>query len=410
MAIKAGQILHVGSGFLVDRIQSAGAGSVNVNTERIEELGNYQAVATIRDIPDLSFEMETFDMGTEMHEILFNAAAGDAAGTAYNVATVINPIDIISPFKGEGLFTTVRGLAIPYLNVESLAWNFSIDNAAALTVGLRGDSIFYIPGSVYREVFVGPGVADVYTFGAGTGGLAGPVLKTVIDGANWFALGVMVEDTLTTPSTFARLRRGIDYTDTSTAVTLIGAYAGLAATTNVSIVYGHATTATYNQAVHKTVAALTPAAVKGRHIEVQLGAGLTSWLGVQSASVEWRATLERDEEFNNPNVVDQDFDVPDVTGTITMKAATAAKLFDQILLAHGITSPDIVNAVSDPPQLDLRILVKSPISGAVIQTLRVPDAQFDPESIAGQVGNKLEVDFNFTSAGGDLDVYKGAVP
>ena len=69
-----------------------------------------------------------------------------------------------------------------------------------------------------------------------------------------------------------------------------------------------------------------------------------------------------------------------------------------------------MNAVSDPPQLDLRILVKSPISGAIIQTLRVPDAQFDPESIAGQVGNKLEVDFNFTSAGGDLDVYKGAVP
>jgi len=97
MAIKAGQILHVADGFLVDRIQSAGAGSVNVNTERIEELGNYQAVATIRDIPDLSFEMETFDMGTEMHEILFNAASGDAAGTKYDVEIDVKPMDIISP-------------------------------------------------------------------------------------------------------------------------------------------------------------------------------------------------------------------------------------------------------------------------------------------------------------------------
>ena len=404
MAIKAGQILHVGNGFLVDRIQSAGAGSVNVNTERIEELGNYQAVATIRDIPDLSFEMETFDMGTEIHELLFNAGAGDAAGTDYQVETDIIPLDIISPFKGEGLFTTVRGLVIPFLNVESLAWNFSLDNAAALTVGLRGDSIFYVPGSVYREVFVGDGLETTFTFGDGTGGVVGPALRTVIDGEDVFALSVLVEDTTTTPSTWRRLRFGIDYTNTNLDIDTTDTFA---ATDNIYVTYGNATAATYAQGVHKTVAATTPAAVKGRHIEVVLAG--SSWLGVQSASVEWRATLERDEEFNNPNVVDQDFDVPDVTGTITMKAATAAALFDQILDAHGVTSPDIVNAVSDPPQLDLRVLVKSPTDGTTIQTLRVPDAQFDPEAIAGQVGNKLEVDFAFTSAGGDLDVYKGDV-
>lgn len=403
MAIKAGQILHVGNGFLVDRIQSAGAGSVNVNTERIEELGNYQAVATIRDIPDLSFEMETFDMGTEIHELLFGAGAGDIAGTEYAVETAIQPMDIISPFKGEGLFTTVRGLAIPFLNVESLAYNFSIDNPAALTVGLRGDSIFYVPGSVYREAFVGDGAATAFTFGAGTGGIAGPALKSVIDGANWFVLGAMTEDTTTTPSTFKRLRRTIDYTDTATEITIVGPT--LPATTNLFVVYGNATAATYLQSVHKGVTAATPAAVKGRNIEVQLAGA--SWLGVQSASVEWRATLERDEEFNNPNVVDQDFDVPEVSGTVTMKAATAAALFDQILDAHGITSPDIVNAVTEPPQLDLRIIVRSPLDGSVLQTLQVPDAQFDPEAIAGQVGNKLEVDFNYQSAGGDLNVYKG---
>lgn len=404
MAIKAGQILHVGNGFLVDRIQSAGAGSVNVNTERIEELGNYQAVATIRDIPDLSFEMETFDMGTEIHELLFNADAGDAAGTSYDVEQVIAPIDVISPFKGEGLFDTVRGLSIPFLNVESLAYNFSLDNPAALTVGMRGDSIFYIPGSVYREEFAGDGIATTFTFGDGTGGTAGPALRTVIDGGDVFALSVMVEDTTTTPSTWTRLRHGIDYTDTASDFTTTATYA---ATDNIYVTYGSATAATYGQGVHKVASASAPAAVKGRNIEITLGG--TSWFGVQSANFEWRATLERDEEFNNPNVVDQDFDVPDVTGTITMKAATAAALFDQILDAHGISSPDIVNAVTEPPQLDLRCIVKSPTDGSVLQTLQVPDAQFDPEAIAGQVGNKLEVDFSFTSAGGDLNVVKGAI-
>lgn len=408
MAIKAGQILHVGNGFLVDRIQSAGAGSVNVNTERIEELGNYNAVATIRDIPDLSFEMETFDMGTEIHELLFNAGAGDAAGTAYNVETDIVPLDIISPFKGEGIFDTVRGLSVPFLNVESLAYNFSLDNPASLTVGLRGDSVFYIPGSVYREAFVGDGIADTFTFGGGTGGTAGPALLATVDGNSVYALSVMTEDTTTTPSTWTRLRFGTDYTNTANDFTLTAG--APPASTNIYCTYGNSTQATYGSGVHKGVTASTPAAVKGRHIEVQFGGTQTSWLGVQSASVEWRATLERDEEFDNPNVVDLDFDVPDVTGTITMKAATAAAMFDQILAVHGITSPDIVVASEEPPQIDLRVLVKSPDDGTTIQTLNVPDAQFDPEAIAGQVGNKLEVDFNFTSAGGDLDVYKGAIP
>jgi hypothetical protein len=407
MAIKAGQILHVGNGFLVDRIQSAGAGSINVNTERIEELGNYLAVATTRDIPDLSFEMETYDMGTEIHELLFNAGAGDADGTDYNVETDIVPMDIISPFKGEGVFTTVRGLIIPYLNVESLAYNFSIDNPASLTVGLRGDSIFYVPGSVYQEVFVGDGIATDFTFGAGTGGTAGPALAANIDGTDRYALSVMIEDTTTTPSTWTRLRRDVDFTDTSTTVDF-GSTA-YAATDNIYVTYGNSTAATYNQGVHKGDAALTPAAVKGRHIEVQFGGSQTSWLGVQSASIEWRATLERDEEFNNSNVVDQDFDTPEVSGTITMKAATAADMFDQILAIHGITSPDIVVASETPPSIDLRVLVKSPTTGATIQTLNVPDAQFDPEAIAGQVGNKLEVDFNFNSAAGDLDVYKADI-
>lgn len=405
MAIKAGQILHVGNGLVVDRIQSAGAGSVNVNTERIEELGNYSSIATLRDIPDLSFDMETYDMSGEIHQMLYNAGAGDVAGTLYSPETDVIPIDVLSPFKGEGLFTEVRSLAIPYLNIESIVYNFSVDNPASMNVGLRGDSIFYIPGGVYRETFVGDGIASAFTFGGGTGGVAGPALSTTIDGVTRFALGVSIEDTTTTPSTFTRLRYDIDYTETSTAVTLIGAFATPPATTNIYIVYGNAATGTYGAGIHKAVAAGAPAAVKGRNIEVRLAGA--EWFGLQSASVEWRATLERDEELNNPNVVDQDFDVPEVTGTLTMKAATAAALFDQILDANGIASPNIVNAVVDPAQLALEFIIKDPADGTTLQTLIVPDAQFDPVAIQGQVGNKLEVDFPFSSAGGDLNVYKG---
>lgn len=403
MAIKAGQILHVGNGFLVDRIQSAGAGSVNVNTEKIEELGNYQTVATIRDIPDLSFELETYDMGTEIHQLLFNAGAGDAAGTLYSPELDVVPIDILSPFKGEGVFSVVRSVAMPYLNIESMGWSFSVDNPASLTVGLRGDSIFYIPGDTYREAFVGTGAATSFTFGSGTGGTAGPALKTVVDGVNWYVLGACIYDTVTG---WARLRRGVDFTDTATDITTTATYP---ATTTLYVTYGNATPSTYLQTVHAAVAAATPAAVKGRNISVNIG-GTDEWLGIQSASVDWRATLERDEELGNPNLVSYDFDVPEVSGTIGMKPSTAAVLFDKILEVQGVTSPDIVNAVVDPTPVDLRFVISSPVDGSILQTLKVADAQFDPVAIQGQVGNKLEVDFAFTSAGGDLNVYKGAHP
>ncbi len=405
MAIKAGQILHVGSGFVVDRIQSAGAGSINVNTERIEELGNYNAVATLRDTPDLSFEMETYDMSTEIHELLLGAASGDAAGTKYDVELDVEPINIISPFKASGAFNSVRGLIIPFLNVESLAYSFSVDNVASLTAGLRGDSIYYVPGGVYEESFDGDGVVFAFTYGGGTNGVVGPSLQTVVDGNNWFALDVMYNDGV---NGWVRQKRGVDYTDTNLAVTFVTE--PVVGTGNVRIVYGNAAEPTYSASVHKAVAAGSPAAVQGRDIDIQFGAGQTVWTGLQSGNVEWRATLERDEELGNALIVDQDFDVPDVTGSFTMKAATAAALFDQILVLQGITSPDIVNAVSTPPALDLRFVIKDPTDGTVLQTLQVPDAQFDAVAIAGQVGSKLEVDFPFISEGGDLDVYKGAIP
>lgn len=405
MAIKAGQILHVGNGLVVDRIQSAGAGSINVNSERIEELGNYSAVAVTRDTPDLSFEMESYDMSTEIHQLLFNAGAGDASGTQYSPETDVIPIDVLSPFKGEGSYDVVRALAIPYLNIESMTWTFSVDNPASLNVGLRGDSIFYIPGDAYRETFVGDGGTASFTFGAGTGGETGPALSTTIDGTARYVLGCMIEDTTTTPNTFTRLRYGVNYTETSTSITLLSPYDALPATTNIYVIYGNATLSTYSTGVHKAVATGSPAAVKGRNIQVSLDG--TTWYGIQSASVEWRATLERDEELGNANIVDQDFDVPEVSGTITMKAATAAALFDQILAANDITSPGIVNAVVDPAQLALEMVVQDPANGSTLQTLIVPDAQFDPIALQGQVGNKLEVDFNYSSAGGDLNIYKG---
>ena len=63
---------------VIDRAQTAGPGQLNIPTQKIYELGNYKSVSTIRDTPDLTFNLESFDVSTEIegHTI---CALGDAA-------------------------------------------------------------------------------------------------------------------------------------------------------------------------------------------------------------------------------------------------------------------------------------------------------------------------------------------
>src|SRR4051812_13113989 len=77
MAIKAGQIVHAGNGVaVIDRIQTGGPGQLNIPTEKINELGNYKSVATIRDTPDLTFTAESFDVSTEFEGLVCGTYGG----------------------------------------------------------------------------------------------------------------------------------------------------------------------------------------------------------------------------------------------------------------------------------------------------------------------------------------------
>jgi hypothetical protein len=403
MAIKGGQILHVVGGptalFVVDRIQTGGVTGINVNEDRIEELGNYQAVGTIRDIPDLTFELESFDVSTELESLLTGGDNTEGVGTLFDLASFV-PINILSPFKGQAnSFNVAGGVIIPFLSLESMSYNMSIGDNATMTATLRGDSVFYTSGDVYEDVFDGTGAQTVFTFtNAGA-------LKSAIAGDDYYALSVMVDQQ--DGNGWVRQRFGTEYTNTTNDITFITAPAS--GTDNIKVVYTTASKPqTFNQAVHNTT---IPAAVRGKDIQIRLSDGaatpaFTDWLGVQSANVDWRVTLERDEEFNNPQVVATDFDVPEVSGSVTMKPANVDALFTQVQRVAGLSGTDVANATQDPPELDVEIVIKDS-TGATTKTLIVPDAKFSMPALQGSVGSKLETDFTFTSTSGTLQVYKG---
>lgn len=408
MAIKSGQIIHVagvGTGFVIDRIQTGGVSNLNIPEEKIYELGNYQTVATVRDIPDLSFDLESFDTSTELEALLLGidpttVVEGDEFDFLQHV-----PLDIISPFKDKGgAFTIIRGIAIPQLTLESITYRFGVGQNATQQATLRGDGIYYIPGSPYVQQFtVTAGTNQVYT-------MSNTAILYMEGADSVYALSVCAVE----PSTgrYKRLFYGEDYTNTSTTITVLDNLDS-EGYDRLHVVYGSTTAATYAQTVHPSDS-VKPAAVRAKDIDVYVTDGsatptLVRWKGVQNFEVTRRVNLDRDEEFGNPRAVAQDYDTADVSGSITVKPEDAEYLFELIAQVANVPDNQIAGALTSEP-LALELRIHHPQTGVRLKTLYVPDARIQVPAVQGRVQQKTTVQFAFTSDGGTLLVYAGSRP
>lgn len=398
MAIKAGQILHDMNGYVIDRIQTAGPGNINIPQEKIYELGNFQTVATIRDIPDLSFDLESFDMSCEIEALLVGKdSTAITAGEEFNFGHSM-PMDVVSPFKaGTNQYNIVRGVAIPYLTLERATYRFGLRQNATQQFTLRGDSIYYVPGTPYYQEFLNGGAAT-YSFT----NTASVYVESAI---NHYALCVTMIDR---PSnTYLRLFRGTDYTDTSGGITTL---ASNSAYDTIAVVYGSAVAGNYPQTVHQTTS-VKPAAIRGKDIDVYVGTSgatpvFTRWASVQSVEVNRAVNLQNDEEFGNTHYVTSDYDTADVTGSIVVKARTPEELWTKIQQVADIGASAVVGPYTST-LLPVEIRISSPDTGAVLKTLYIPDCRFTIPGMQGRVQTKLETTFTFTSDGGTLLVYSG---
>ena len=404
---------------LIDRLQTGGPGQVNINTEKIYELGNYQSVGSVQDIPDLSFSMESFDVSAEMEAILvgggFNIGTGamtDADGTKYDL-NASKPIDVVQAFKAgktaAAPFSVVGSVALPYLVCESVSYRFGLRENASQTATLRGDQIIYVAGSMFVEQTVGTNAANQVI------ALPNNVFPNNDEGGTpRYALSVSLVSG-------KRLVRGVDYTEATTgvanaagafpvSVTIINA---VPATDSIRIVYASDAASTHPQASHAAASATRPAAIRGRNIKVYVGGDgdpddATRLVGVQSVNVDWRVNLDRDEEFGNPSIIGQDYDVPEVTGSVEVKPRDPLELINQIKRFSGVSlaSAESVGALRRVP-LPLRIDLTSPDTGVVLKTLFMPNARFSVPGFSGRVQTKQNVTFQFEEDGGVLEVYKG---
>lgn len=440
MAIKGGQILHDVNGYVIDRIQTGGPGQLNIPQEKVYELGNFNAVAIVRDIPDLSFDLESLDVSTEFESILLAQAPG--YGTSPNGIDFANsvPIDVISPFKStNSTYSIVKGLAVPCLTLERVTYRFGVRQNSVQQFTLRGDSIYYIPGAPHwEEDTYTSGQANNYTYSfPGVTGSPTAIVFTE-QGQSFCTLAVMLYSSTT--GAYKRLfYTDSEYTESGTISGHVvtaghtgftipdddGAYA---AYDMVRFVYGSTggdleyTQSGYsphqsgNDAAHKVHQGVSvkPAAVRGKDIKVYVGdnSATTQWTlfrGVQTAEVTRSVPLENDEELGNHHYVAQDYTTPDVTGNFGVKPYDAAELWNQISIITGVNALEITGpAITTTVPLKIEILDPEGVAG-VLKTIYVPDARFNVPGLAGRANQKLETTFNFTSDGGRLTVYNGSM-
>jgi hypothetical protein len=399
VAVKSGSMIHDINGFVVDRIQTGGVSNLNVNEEQIYELGNWSAVDSVMDIADLTFEIESLDVSTEIEGIFLGTnGTTDAAGTLYDFGKAM-PIDVLSPFKsGVGAYNIVEGVIVPYLTLESATYRFGVRANATQTFTTRGDSVFYVRGTPKYQAYTASGTNYTFTDTA---------LPYRIAGDTRYALSVCLKNATT--GAYKRLVHGADYTDTSAGFTLTAAVPGTY--NRVHVAYGTATAGTYGTGVHQGTD-VKPAAVRGKDIDLYVGLNhatptLGRWSNVQSVEFTRRVNLDNDEELGNDQYVASDYDVAEVTGNVVVRAATISDLMETIQQIAAVPDGEIIGPYT-AKSLPLEARITHPDTGAVLKTIYVPDAKFTIPPIQGRVQQKLEVTIPWRGVTGEMYVYKGA--
>ena len=350
----------------------------------------------------MTFDVESFDVAPEMEALITASDPSTASnGDSYEFTNAV-PLYVVSPFKSSlSAYDVVKGIAIPHLTLEQVAYKFGVTANASQTFTFKGDTVNYIPGSPYYQEFtITSGTSQVYT-------LTNTAIAYVESGNTLYALGVCAVN----PSTkaYKRLIYGVDYTNTSTTVTTTNNLYS-SGYTKLRVVYGSATAATYGSGVHQG-SSVKPGAVRGKDICVFVSSNGSTpvgsqWTGVQSLDVNWRVNLDANREFCNPKVLGYDYDVPEVNGSITVRSLDAADLWAKIAQVANVSTNVVAGLYSSTP-LNLEVQIKDPDTGNTLKTIVVPDARFTIPNIQGRVQQKVEVTFNFTSDAGLMTVYKG---
>lgn len=413
MSIRAGSILHVGGKNVIDRLQSAGLGDVNLPIETIREVGNDQVVDKVIGEPDFTFSMESYDCSTEpMAWLTGKVGAGvgsaqapgeaDPEGTAYSwLDAAGRALNIISPWKDatSGSAGAVEaGVLIPSYYPIKLSQRYGVTDNSTFTIELGGGSFFYAKAAPEEDYFTGTGAKKGFETNNPTihyrrGGAEGETFRDVF--------GVIVDGDLQTEEVDYVVTGG-DGSKATVEFTVAPANGA-----DVRLCYFTSTEKAYPQAVHPAVV-VKPGAVRGKNIRIVIN-GQRIGNG-QSFELEASVEGEVEREMGNEEIIGRVVNGTDVNGTFGVRSKDTDAFFGLLKEITGVEEDEVYGWFNDHTvQLDIEIEnPKNP--GKLLKTVRVDDAKFQPPGTPARVNQPTDFSVSWSSLNGNFTEFKGEAP
>lgn len=407
MSIRAAQMVHyvgpAGPTTRLLRAQNAGISNLNIPSEKVSEVGRDETLETVYETPEMTWEVESYDMTTGFEEIV-TRATGVVDGTEIDFRDA-KPVDIASPWTLKRASRTVDGGYIaPYLDVERVSYRFSNTGASSQTFSLRGDGAFFVPNGT-------PRVEEYTKSGVGPYSFADTALKTVLYEVDIYAVCVTIHRV---DGTWKRLVHTTDYTDTSAGFTLSADIdAELADGSTIVASYGaDALDVIDDDADDPGGIVLVPSQVKGKHVDLYISDGaatptMVRWGDVQTYEATWSVQFEEDRELGTSYAVARDYDTPESSGSIVIRPRDVDTMMQRYAQITGADTGDIINVESVRP-LRMEARIRNPLdANEVLKTLVVEDARINIAAAQGRARQKTDLTLPWNSDSGVLTVVHG---
>lgn len=406
IALQSEKILVLSQGVVVDRVQSLGIAG-NLPSEDIKELGNPVIVDVVRDIPEVTVDIEAFDVNCELITLLQGGDPHAATPpTSFPIQVdSFKKVSFLFPVKEVGTTNALKTGIVGNAQINSINYRYSIDGNATESMSFTSDNKFWSDNSAAYESFT-QSATPVTTFNLdnATYGL------TIEWKTNRRTFVVAVDGVRKTEGTSGQVAAGTaDYYINAVGSPHVLTFGTAPDVGNViDILYPCVTTQAFGSGVHEA-SAVYPGAIKGKNIPVWISTSKLS--RIQSVSFTIDIPSEYIKEMGNIQTVGTVGDTPNVSGEITVLDRDGdifAKLCNQASLAaaKALSIEDFVETLS----LTVKLLDPDDNS-TVLKTIYLPQITITSEGHTTRVGDRLTQTFSFKNAGGTVPyLYRGDLP
>ncbi len=426
MSIPAGHIITVGGLNVIDRLQDSGLQNPRVPTEVIRETGNDLVVGKVLTEADFTFQMTSWDVSCDMMALITGKrgagmgategpAAADPNGTKYKWENC-QFINLACPWArdtgSEGGHIT-SGVLIPAYYPTAVSYKFGVTANAEMAVTLNG-------ASYYQADAPEPATQGCYPLEE----FATPAEKATTVETSEIARPYRIGGfgSTTYRRVFGVLRNGViqqegvDYVEeggakpgeASKVVKLKFAKEFGAGEVVRYCYFSDKTGHTIPQAVHASTVT-TPAAVRGRNVEVLIGEGGGEVLlrGVQTLDINATSTGSVQREMGTQDPIGYNVTGTDCNGTVTLDPKEESALYEALEKMTGVSRKEVLGWLNEHT-IPMKVKIYDPKAPATcIKSIRVGDCKFQMPGTAAKVNQTLSLPISFESEAGTYEEVKG---